>query len=169
MKKTIQFGYNKWFAILAMSLFSILIIIFIVRIYQLNDPKQTKVLGYFIFFLSVLLFVAIYKYLIPFLNKRVALELNELYLIDNISNRTVNWDNIVNLNLIRFRNGSGGIAIYLKDKQQFISNLNFFQKLRSWISNFSYDTPLIIPLQYISGNNDEIFQTINEYFRSKTI
>jgi hypothetical protein len=169
MKRTMQFTYNKWFAFLTMGSFAILILFCIIRANQLNDPEQSKILKYFLYFFIIILFLVVYKYFIPYLKKSVALELNELYLIDNIRNRKVYWDNILNLSLIKFRNGSSGIAVNLKDKQQFISNLNFLQKLLSWISNFTYGTPLVIPLQYISGNNDEIFQAVNDYFRSKTI
>jgi hypothetical protein len=169
MKNTIQFTYNKWFAYVTMILLSVLILVFIIRSNQLHDPVQIEILRYFEVFCFILLLFVFYKYFIPYLNKRPALELNEMGIIDYVRNRKVFWTNVQDLKLLSFRSGSSGIAIDLKDKDLFISDLNFLQKLLSWMSKFSFNTPLIIPLQYISGSKHEIFQAMQLYFKKIVI
>ena len=169
MKNRVQFTYNKWFAYLTVILLSLLILICIVRSNQLYDPKQIEILRYFEIFCSILLLFVLYSFLMPYLKNRPALELNELGIIDYVRNRKVYWNNVQDVRLISFRNGSSGIAIDLKDKASFISGLNFLHKLLSRVSIFSFNTPMIIPLQYISGSRHEIFRAIQLYFEETVI
>lgn len=169
MKNTIQFTYSKWFACLTVIFLLLLILLCTIRLNQLNDPRQIEILKYFEFICFVFLLFVVYKYFIPYLNKRPALELNELGIIDHVRNRKVCWNNVQDIRLISFRDGSSGIAIDLKDKALFISNLSFLQKLLSGLSKFSFNTPMIIPLQYISGSRQKIFQEVQLYFKKMII
>jgi hypothetical protein len=140
-----------------------ILILFIIRSYQLEDPGQIRVLKYIGLLFLLLLGIVISKFLIPSINQHSALELNELSLIDKVRNREAYWKNIKDIRLVSFRNGGAGICIDLIDKDSFKSSLNLGQKCLGWMSDLSYGTPFIVPLQYISGSNKEIFETIQQY------
>jgi len=57
---------------------------------------------------------------------------------------------------------SPGIAIDLINKDLFLRNQNIFQKLLSKQNDLAFNTPLVIPLQYISGDNIQIFEAIQK-------
>ena len=165
MKPT-SFSYNKLFSYSVTAGILLFLILLIIRNYQLNDHSQSEVLKYFGVFLLLILGAVIFKFLIPSINKKPALEMNELSLIDKVRNREAYWKNIKEIRLIKFRNGGTGIAIDLIDKDSFKSTLNVSQVLLGWISDITYGTPFIIPLQYISGSNKDIFETI-QIFRNE--
>jgi hypothetical protein len=158
-----SFTYNRLFSCSVTFGLSILLILLIIRSTQLKDPSQVHVLIYFGVFILAFLAIVIVKFLIPSINQNPALELNELSLIDKVRNREVFWENIKEIRLVNFRRGGAGICIDLIDKALFLSELKASQKLLSWISNLSYGTPFVLPLQFISGSNQEIFEAIVSY------
>ncbi|MBZ5858365.1 STM3941 family protein [Flavihumibacter profundi] len=165
MSDTIQLTYNKVFAYLTLSMLSIVLFIFVIRTFQLSDPEEIAIMRYFDIFMIVLIIVVCIKYFIPAIKGQIALELNKDCLVDNIRNRKVYWSNVQNVRQVNFsRSFSSGIAIDLIDKDAFYSDQNMWQKLLGRFSNFSYNTPFIIPLQYISGDNTVIFETLKKYF-----
>lgn len=129
----------------------------------MEDPAQVRILKYIGFLFLLLLGIVISKFLIPSINQHPALVLNELSLVDKVRNREVYWKNIKGIKLINFRTGGVAICIDLIDKNSFTTDLNIGQKLLGWLSNFTFGSPFIIPLQYISGSNKEIFETIQLY------
>ena len=158
-----SFTYNKQFSYIVTFGISGILIFFIIRSYQLEDPAQVRILKYIGLLFLLLLGIVISKFLIPSINQHSALELNELSLVDKVRNREVYWKNIKDIRLVSFRNGGAGICIDLADKVSFTSNLNLGQKCLGWVSNITYGSPFIIPLQYISGSNKDIFETIQQY------
>ncbi len=164
-----SFAYNKLFSYCVTSGILVLLIIFIIRSYQLEDPSQVRVLKYFGYSILILLGIAISKFLIPSIKQKSALELNDVSLVDKVRNREVFWENIKGIRLIRFRNGGAGICIDLIDKAAFMSNLKLSQKFLGFISNLTYGTPFVIPLQFISGPNKDIFDTILLFLKQSGI
>ena len=158
-----SFTYNKLFSYSVTFGISGILILFIIRSYQLEDQAQIRILKYIGLLFLLLLGIAISKFLIPSINQVSALELNNLSLVDRVRNREAFWKDIKEIRLIRFRNGGAGICIDLADKKSFTSNLNLGQRFIGWMSNLAYGTPFVIPLQYISGFNKDIFETIQQY------
>ena len=158
-----SFTYSRLFSYSVTFGLSILLILLIIRSSELKDQSQLRVLIYFGVFILVFLGMVIVKFLIPSINQNPALELNELSLIDKVRNREVDWENIKDIRLTSFGGRGAGICIDLIDKGLFLSYLNTLQKLLSWISNLSYGTPFVLPFQYISGSNQEIFEAIVSY------
>ncbi len=61
------------------------------------------------------------------------------------------------------------MAIYLVDKSIFIADMSILQRILYYTLGWWYNTPFLIPFQYIAGDNKEIFQTVTTYFeRQKT-
>jgi hypothetical protein len=158
-----SFTYNKLFSYSVTFVISGILILFIIRSYQLEDPIQVRILKYIGLLFLLLLGIVISKFLIPSINQLSALELNDLGIVDKVRNREAFWKDIKEIRLIRFRNGGAGICIDLTDKNSFTSNLNLGQKFIGWMSNLTYGTPFVIPLQYVSGSNKDIFETIQQY------
>lgn len=163
-----SFTYNKSFSYSVTIGLSLLIMLFILRSYQLEDPSEIRILKYIGLLFFIILGLVILRFLIPSINQYPALELNDLSLVDKVRNREVNWENVKGIRLINFPNGGAGVCIDLLNKDLFRSNLNTGQKFLGWISNLTYGTPFVIPLQYISGLNQEIFETL-QFFLNKTI
>ena len=109
----------------------------------------------------------IYKILIPALFGKIALELTNEDIIDHMNNRVIKWSNVKNTRKITFSALSTGIAIELFDKTQFTDQLNSIQKPFFYITDIFYGTPLIMAFQYISGDNSEILQAMQNCFHSK--
>jgi hypothetical protein len=165
MSDTIQWTYNKVFAYLALSILLILLLIFLFRTYQLFDPEQITVMRYADFLLAVLIVIILVKYFIPAIKGDIALELNKNCLVDKVRNVTVDWDNVQAVRLVTFsRSFTKGIAVDLIDKRAFMSQKNSWQKLLGQMNTFSFGTPVIIPLQYITGDNSKIVKTVQDYF-----
>jgi len=159
----VQFRYNQSFAYSTIILLCILLGILVFRTSQFNGEDFTILFCFDSFFFLLVLLVLI-KYLIPAIRKKTALELNEHSIVDLIRNRSANWDNVSGVRLIRiYRVLTPGIAVDLIDKNLFWTERTPIQKLISKISDVSYKTPFIIPLQYISGDTAHIFETVKDY------
>ena len=170
MPDSIQFTYNKFFAYSASSTGFILFIIFFVRTFQLSDPDQIIVLRYFDLFLIIVITILVIKYFIPATRGEIALELSETGLRDKARNITVEWADIQALRILNFPYSfSKGLALDLVDKKRFMSHRTFWQKFFGWMNNFSFGTPLIIPLQYVTGDNSEILKAAKEYFEKNKL
>ena len=109
--------------------------------------------------------VPLYDFLSAWQNKP-ALALTDDFLIDFVRNQTVHRTNIRGIRNVSFRNGLSGIAVDLVDKNIFMSRLNGWQKLNGRLNDFIYGTPFIIPFQYISGSNNDIFSVLSSYLNS---
>jgi hypothetical protein len=164
-----SFTYNKLFSYSVTFVLLGILILFIIRSYQIEDPAQVRILKYIGFLFLLLLGIVILKFLIPAINQQSALELNDLSLVDKVRNREVYWGNIKEIRLVSFRNGGAGICIELADKDSFTSNLNLGQKFLGWMSNLTYGSPFVIPLQYITGSNKDIFETIVHFHHEISI
>jgi hypothetical protein len=164
------FTYNKAFSYSAVTGLLLIITLFLIRSFQLQDPAQTRILIYAGSLILIILGFTVFKYLIPSIKRNSALELNEFSLIDHVRNREVYWNNIRGIRLINFfLNGGSGLAIDLIDKKIFISTLSTGQSFLCRMNNFSFGTPLVIPLQYISGNNNDIYEAVKYFYEKRKI
>lgn len=115
--------------------------------------------------LSLLYFI--HKIILPALFGKIALELTNEGIIDNINNRLIKWDNIKAVRKVRFRAGSWGVAIDLHNESELDKQLNLLQKGLCYVTNIFYGTPLTMAFQYIEGDSATIFLAIHNKFRSK--
>jgi hypothetical protein len=163
MTEVVQFKYNKGFAYISGTALLVLFFIFLFRTFQFDDKENIRIMCYFDFGLFLMLIYFILKVLAPAIKGQIALELNNDEIVDIVSKRTVRWDNVQNIRQVNFKNSSG-IAIDLVDKEEFTIDKSFMQKVRCFLANSFYNTPMIIALQYISGSNSEILQIMKDYF-----
>jgi len=168
MGDIVQFRYNKEFAYSTTILLIVLLSFLAFRTFQLRGDDLLILLS-FDGFLALLILFVIGKYLVPAIRRKTALELNELSIVDLVRHRVINWDNVRSVRLITLYGAfTPGIAIDLVDKKIFFQEKNSFQSLIAKVVDFSYKTPCVIPLQYISGDIKEIFLAVDLYFnRSK--
>jgi hypothetical protein len=167
MQDTIQFKYNKGFAYIGGTGLLLLNLWLIIMTY--NDTRTVDIKDKLYLFdgaLLVILIVFIVKFFIPAIKEQVALELNSEGIFDNVRHRHSSWDNIKDIKWQSFKNSSG-MAVYLFDKSMFISDLSFFQRTIYFTLGWWYNTPFLIPFQYIAGDNKEIFQTVTTYFKGR--
>ena len=165
MDKTIQFTYSRKFGYSTTFLLSLLLFVMLYRLAELEDPRQIRIIQFFIAFLLVIVLVVVLKYLIPALKGKVAIELNDQGIVDNIRNATVHWKNIEQIRLVTFKQFYGrGIAIDLISDKAYLVDKGSWRKIFLKMNDWSFRTPLVIPLQFFTGDNSKIFETIESYF-----
>lgn len=104
------------------------------------------------------------KYLVP--HNQIAIELNELEIIDHISNIRIEWVDIYDIYLVKKFNGSY-ISISLFDHRVVTRQTkNIFKKISFFFNMLYTGTPVKIPTLYVKGKRSEIFDRIYEYFIS---
>jgi hypothetical protein len=163
LMEVVQFRYNKLFASSTIILLCVLLGILVFRTSQFTGEEFAILFCFDSVFALLILFVLI-KYLIPGIRGKPALELNQHSIVDLVRNRSANWDNVCGVRLIRIWGVfTPGIAVDLIDKNVFWIERTRFQKIMGKISDASYKTPFIIPLQYISGDITHIFETVKDY------
>ena len=160
-----QFRYSKSFPFSTTILLSILLAIFLNRTFHLQDMTSIEIISLSdIFLFSLIIYIA-FKYLLPAHREKIALELNEQGIVDGVRQRTIHWDTIQNVRLVRLYGViTPGIAIDLTNKNHFLSGRPFFQRMLGRLIDYSYRTPIVIPLQYISGDSLQIFESVKGYF-----
>jgi len=166
MTEVVQFKYNKGFAYICGTGLLILFFIFLFSTFQSGDKDNLRIMGCFDFVFFLMLSYFGIKVFSPAVKGKIALELNNDEIVDIAGKRTVRWDNVQNVRQVNFKNADG-IAIDLVDKEEFTIDKNFVEKIRCFLANFFYNTPMIIALQYISGSNAEILQAIQAYFAKR--
>lgn len=165
MQETIQFKYNKGFAYISGTGLLLLNLCLVIMTYK--DTRLADVKGKLYLFdvaLLIILIAFVVKFFIPAAKGQVALELNSEGIFDNVRHRHTNWDNVKDIQWQSFKN-SAGMAVYLIDKRSFIAAMSFLQKLLYYSFSWWYNTPFLIPFQYLAGDNKEIFEAVTAYFK----
>lgn len=119
-----------------------------------NVIKANSTVGWVLYGFFALMFIAIIlllviKRLIPALRGEVALELNEQGIVDYIRNVTIDWKDIQEITLRRGRSAST------------------MQVVIKWESD--YGKQLSIPLRWIKGKDDDIYNAVLYYFEQAEI
>jgi hypothetical protein len=102
-----------------------------------------------------------------YLNKLPAIELDENYFIDHISNTKIKWKNIEAIGTIN-KKGTAFIIFDLADKNKMI----YFQQFKNPVTRYiNLVFHQIIPVQTnissASGRNEEIFASIYQFHKKK--
>ena len=109
-----------------------------------NSTWAWAIYGVFAVVFILMSALLIIKRLIPAIQGKTALELNDTCIVDYIRNITVDWKDIKEINLIRGRSSSL-IRVSLR-----------------WVSD--YGSEIDIPLRFVKGKDNEIYSTVLDYF-----
>jgi hypothetical protein len=149
---SIKYSYS-----LSYSLATLLVMVVLMLLLLSNVAAGDSNAAWMIYGVFVLVFVAvgtllIAKRLLPAIQGKAALELNETCLIDYLRNITIDWKDVKTVEFIRSRSSS-------------LVQLNL-----KWVSD--YGSEIAIPLRFVKGKDEEIYsqvQTCLEQFGSDII
>ncbi len=157
------FLFYLWFiSIIKISCF----LVFIIALFLIY--KQP-----FGFIVGTLIFIVFYKNIINTIRnlhrsatKKPVIEITDEYFVNHINNTKIHWKNINKISL------SGGglyqaIRFDLRNRKKYINQIKnpvhkFFFILAPDVANIQFG------LSYIKGNNDKIFEEINDFFIKKS-
>lgn len=159
MKIAIQIRYNKVFAyILMIGLIGLFIAINFIDV----QDKRGIIFGNILIGLLVAYFF--FNFFLPMINGQIALELNTLGIYDFVRKQNVTWNNVREIRKVNFGRGSFGLGILLVDPKKFINDKRFLKRLMCKYNNLFYNTPFLIPLQFLAGSNKEIIESVQNYY-----
>lgn len=123
---------------------SVLMLLLLRNVLMVNSTLIWIVYGFCAFIFVSLSIVIIRKRLRPALNGDIALQLDDEGISDYIRDVSIEWKDIKEISLVRGRSAS---------------TMNIFLK---WESD--YGNQIGIPLRWVKGKDDEIFETTLAYF-----
>jgi hypothetical protein len=120
-----------------------------------------SVFALLLFSLTIYLIV---RYLIPAVKGQNAIILNNDFIIDNIRNNKISWNNVREIRSINSR--ANFIAIDLINNSKVTSQTkNIFKKILYSNNKIFYGTPILIPTQFVEGSNKEIMNIFFAFFQ----
>lgn len=92
------------------------------------------------------------EYFIPALKRKSAVVINEDCITDNIKNIEIKWNNVIEVGRFTSRY-SNYILIFMDNPKEITGQTNnIFKKLMYAYNKLVYGTPIVISMQFISGN-----------------
>ena len=91
----------------------------------------------------VMALIVVIKYTIPAIQGRIALELNNKGLVSYMRKVTIPWNDIEDIDL---RSGKSSSSLYITFKVE-----------------TDHGSHIRIPLQFVTGNDEEIYKTVKTY------
>lgn len=147
--QTINYIYSKTSSILFTALLGGLIIFslpYLINFIYNGDSLNWSLLLIFDLFIFLMLLYIIIKTLIPAVQNKVALELNQTSIISYAKNINIEWKSIEKIQL---RSGRSSSSLYI---------------------TFKYETDhgshIRIPLGFVQGNDEKIYNTMIVYLKS---
>ena len=168
MNETVEIHYSRAFAYFAFILL-IALISFLTYLVMSGDAERWRgngliFLGVFAFLLLSLTIYLISKYLIPAAKNQNAIILNSGFIIDNIRNDKISWNNVRDIRSINGR--ANFIAIDLINNSEVTHQTkNIFKKILYANNKIFYGTPILIPTQFVDGSNKEIMNIFFAFFQ----
>jgi len=139
-----QYPYSLKFSMAAILLLIILMMLLLANTIAANTMFAWSIFGVFLAFFLFMVTMLITKRLIPALKGKVALQLDDEGISDYIRDISIEWIDIKEINLVRGRSAST-MQIDLKFESD-------------------YGSQILIPLRWVKGKDDEIFETTLAYF-----
>ena len=168
MDETVEIHYSKPFAY-----FSILIMIgllsFLTYLVLNMDPSKWKGERLMYFSISGLILLAligyeVIKFLIPAIKNQSAIILNNEFIINNVGNIIISWNNVKEIRSIKSR--ANFIAIDLINNRNVTSQTkNIFKKVLYANNKFFYGTLILISTQFLEGSSEEISSIFFLFFQ----
>jgi hypothetical protein len=136
-----------------------------IKSFNSNETRNWILIGSLDIILLFFILILVIKYLIPGLIGKVAIELNNEGIIENIRNRQIAWNNISGIRLV-YSKSKASIAIDIIDESLIIyKSRNIFQKPLAAVAKTFWGTPVLISTQYIEGKNSAILEQIQTYYK----
>jgi hypothetical protein len=142
--ETIQYQYSLKYSLGTIILMIILMLLLFLNVVGANNKIAWVIYGIFMFVFLFLLALLVIRRLIPALKGNIVLELDEQGISDYITDVSIGWNDIKEIDLIRGRSAST-LRIRLK-----------------WESD--YGNEIAIPLRWIKGKDREIYDMVIDYF-----
>jgi len=168
MTDHIDIPYSKTFAYFALVIMAGLISLLTFTVLT-GDPIKWKGDGlFYLGIMDILCFILtlylIIKYLIPATKKQIAVSINNDYIIDNIRNNKIKWENVKAIRSVSSRSSSF-IAIDLSNSQEITCQTNnIFKKILFASNKFFYGTPVLISTQFLEGSNKDLINSFLSFF-----
>jgi hypothetical protein len=144
MTESTKYPYSINFTLASILMMVVLMLLLFINVVGSHSTGVWAVYGVFVIVFVLMSALLIVKRLIPAIQGKTALELNETCIIDYIRNITIDWKDVKEINLIRGRSSSL-IRVDLK-----------------WVSD--YGSEITIPLRFVKGKDNDIYSTVLEYF-----
>ncbi|BAU53002.1 hypothetical protein [Mucilaginibacter gotjawali] len=148
MFESTQYQYSFKFSLGTLAVMAILMLLLLRNVLAVNSMLIWVVYGFCGTVFIGLSAIIIGKRLIPALKGDVALQLDDEGISDYIRDISINWADIKEITLLRGRSAST-----MKIELKFESD---------------YGSEVAIPLRWIKGNDDEIYETTLAYFEQIT-
>jgi hypothetical protein len=139
-----QYPYSLKFSLGTILLMIILMLLLLFNTVTANTMFGWSIFGVFLLFFLFMVTMLVTKRLIPAMKGNVALQLDDEGISDYIRDVSIGWKDIKEINLLRGRSAST-MQIDLKFESD-------------------YGSQVAIPLRWIKGKDDEIFETTLAYF-----
>jgi hypothetical protein len=168
MNDTVELRYSRAYAYTALVLMLVLISFLTYLVLSSGTEKWERNTLYFLTTFAVLLFsLTIYlivRYLIPAIKRQNAIILNNDFIVDNIRNNKISWNNVKEIRSINGR--ANFVAINLIDNSEVTCQTkNIFKKILYANNKIFYGTPILIPTQFVDGSNEEIMNIFFSFFQ----
>lgn len=139
-----QFPYSLKFSIASLVLMVLFISLLFINVLAADSFVGWAVFSLFALAFLLMFVLVIVKRFVPALRGDIALQLDEEGISDYIRNISINWGDIDEISMVRGRSASS-VRVGLK----------FDSDYGNWI---------IIPLRWIKGNDDDIYDAITAYY-----
>jgi len=143
-----QYPYSFKFSVGTLAMMSVLMLLLLRSVLVVNSSSLWLVYGFCGLVFVSLGVVIVRKRLLPALNGDIALQLDNEGISDYIRDVSIEWQDIKEISLVRGRSAS-----IMKIELKFESD---------------YGSQLAIPLRWIKGKDDEIYETTMAYFEQIT-
>jgi hypothetical protein len=168
MNETMEIRYSRAYAYFALIVM-IALISFLTYLVLSSGTEKWKgnsliflsMFGLLLFLLTIYLIV---RYLIPAVKRQNAIILNNDFIIDNIRNNKISWNNVREIRSINGR--ANFIAIDLINNSEVTCQTkNIFKKILYANNKIFYGTPILIPTQFVDGSSIEIMNIFFSFFQ----
>jgi hypothetical protein len=139
-----QYPYSLKFSIAAIVLMIVLMLLLLSNVMASNNTLGWGIFGFFSMFFVFMITMLVLKRLIPAIKGDIALQLDDEGISDYIRDVSIDWKDIKEISLV-----SGRSASMMKIELKFESD---------------YGSQLSIPLRWVKGKDEEIYETTLAYF-----
>jgi len=148
----VEYRYNKfnsWFVVISLAAIIGVAVPFIISDAKSGDTGSALIILTGAGVIALILVFVINKYFIPALRGDIALEINVDGIISYLHNLEISWRDVEN---IEVRGGRTADVLYIYFKQE-----------------TDYGDYVRIPLQWITGNDDDIYETAKAFWKHKPL
>ena len=139
----IKYPYSLNYSLATFVVMLVLMLLLFQNVAASNSNAAWIIYGVFVLVFVAVSALLIVKRLLPAIQGKTALELNETCIIDYLRNITVDWKDVKSTELVRGRSSS-------------LIQLNL-----KWVSD--YGSEIAIPLRFVKGKDEAIYNQMQAY------